>query len=76
MEVDLGNYGIRQILAGVGLSFTPEQLVGKGGLFVANLPPRKMLGMQSQGMMLVAKDGELMSLVSVAEGIAPGTRLG
>jgi len=76
MEVDLGTYGIRQILAGVAQFFTPEGLIGKGGLFVANLPPRKMLGMQSQGMMLVAKDGERMSLVSVADFIAPGVRLG
>ncbi len=76
MEVDLGTYGIRQILAGVGQFFTPEGLIGKGGLFVANLPPRKMLGMQSQGMMLVAKDGDRMSLVSVADFIAPGVRLG
>jgi len=76
LEVDLGVYGVRQILAGVAQFFTSEQLIGKGGLFVANLPPRKMLGMMSQGMMLVAKDGACMSLVSVAEGIAPGTRLG
>jgi methionyl-tRNA synthetase len=76
MEVDLGSYGIRQILAGVGQFFAPDQLIGKCGLFVANLPPRKMLGMHSQGMMLVAKDGARMSLVSVADDIAPGVRLG
>lgn len=76
MQVDLGTYGIRQILAGVGLSFAPEYLTGKGGLFVVNLAPRKMLGMVSQGMMLVAKDGDRMSLVSVADFIAPGVRLG
>jgi methionyl-tRNA synthetase len=76
MQVDLGRYGMRQILAGVRQFFTPEQLEGKCGLFVANLPPRKMLGMQSQGMMLVAKDGDRMSLVSVSDFIAPGVRLG
>jgi methionyl-tRNA synthetase len=76
MQVDLGSYGIRQILAGVGLWFTPDYLTGKCGLFVVNLAPRKMLGMVSQGMMLVAKDGDRMSLVSVADFIAPGVRLG
>ncbi|MDQ5890905.1 MAG: methionyl-tRNA synthetase [Candidatus Dependentiae bacterium] len=75
MQVDLGSYGVRQILAGVGQSFTPEQLTGKRGLFVANLPPRKMLGMLSQGMMLIAKDGDKISLVSVDDAIAPGSRL-
>ncbi|MDQ5940745.1 MAG: methionyl-tRNA synthetase, partial [Candidatus Dependentiae bacterium] len=38
MQVDLGSYGNRQILAGVGQSFTPEQLIGRCALFVANLP--------------------------------------
>jgi len=75
MEVDLGSYGTRQILAGVGQSFIPEQLVGRGGLFVANLPPRKMMGMLSQGMMLVAKQEDKISLVSVDESILPGARL-
>ncbi|MDQ5940951.1 MAG: putative tRNA binding domain, partial [Candidatus Dependentiae bacterium] len=44
-------------------------------LFVANLPPRKMMGMLSQGMMLVAKQDEKISLVSVDEAILPGARL-
>ena len=77
MQVDLGPvYGLRQILAGVGQFFSPDTLVGSCGLFVPNLPPRKMLGLESQGMMLVAKDGSTMSLVSVDKAIAPGTRLG
>jgi methionyl-tRNA synthetase len=76
MHVDLGAYGMRTICAGVAEYFSPETLVGKRGTFVANLPPRPMMGLVSQGMMLVAKDGEKMSLVSVDEGIANGTRLG
>jgi len=76
MQVDLGTYGTRHILAGVGDRLKPEELQGKCGLFVTNLAPRKMLGVVSQGMMLVAKDGEALSLVSVSDAIAPGTRLG
>lgn len=76
MSVDLGAYGMRQILAGVAEFFTPEQLISKRATFVANLPPRPMLGLISEGMMLVAKDGNKMSLVSVDPDIADGTRLG
>jgi len=76
MEVDLGSYGARQILAGVGQSFAPDELEGRYGLFVANLPPRKMMGLTSQGMMLVAKDGDAISLIAPSTAVAPGTRLG
>lgn len=75
MQVDLGSYGKRQILAGIATFFEIEQLIGKRGIFVANLPPRKMMGTESQGMMLLAKDGDNASLVSVSNAIAPGTRL-
>ncbi len=61
MQVDLGPLGMRQILAGIRKSYHPEDLVGKQGLFVCNLKPRKMLGYESQGMMLVAEgiDGKV-----------------
>lgn len=75
MQVDLGSYGQRQILAGIANFFEVDALLGKRGLFVANLPPRKMMGTESQGMMLLAKDSDNASLVSVSDAIAPGTRL-
>ena len=56
MTVDLGANGKRTILAGIKKFYTPAELVGKRGLFITNLKPRKMAGIESQGMMLVAED--------------------
>ena len=75
MKVDMGSYGQRQILAGIATFYTPEQLIDQKAIFVANLPPRKMMGTESQGMMLFAKDDQNQSLVMVDKAIAPGTRL-
>jgi len=53
--VDLG-FETRQILAGIKEHFDPAELVGKRVAVVANLAPRKMMGLESQGMMLMAED--------------------
>jgi methionyl-tRNA synthetase len=76
MSVDCGQYGIRQILSGVQKHFSPDQLVGKQGIFVINLKPRKMAGLESQGMMLLAEcaDGTL-SLATVEHAVPAGMRL-
>jgi len=76
LEVDLGQHGLRQILSGVAPYFKPEELVGKQGIFVANLAPRKMLGQESQGMMLFAKDevGN-MRMITVGGFVENGTRV-
>jgi methionyl-tRNA synthetase len=76
MTVDLGTFGKRTILAGIKKSYTPAELVGKRGLFIANLKPRKMAGTESQGMMLVAQDGEgRVKLVQFPDDVANGVRL-
>ena len=54
IQVDLG-YEKRQILAGVAKHFDPASLVGRRVVAVANLQPRKMMGHQSQGMLLMAE---------------------
>ena len=56
-EVDLG-FEQRQILAGVAEHMTPEDLIGKQVIVVANLAPRPMLGLVSEGMLLMAEDRE------------------
>ncbi len=56
-EVDLG-FETRQILAGIKEHFAPEDLIGKRVAVVANLAPRKMMGLESQGMILMAEDRE------------------
>ncbi|MFH1644628.1 MAG: methionine--tRNA ligase [bacterium] len=76
LQVDLGNLGKRQILAGVAQFFKPEELIGKLGTFVVNLKPRKIMGEESQGMMLVAKDEKgNMRFVTFSGEVEPGIRL-
>ncbi|MFN5176242.1 MAG: methionine--tRNA ligase subunit beta, partial [Ignavibacteria bacterium] len=60
LKVDLGNEQ-RQILAGIAKHYAPEALIGKTIVIVANLKPAKLMGMESQGMLLAAnaEDGSL-----------------
>lgn len=55
LKVDDG-FGQRQILSGIAKHFAPEDLIGKQVTFLANLAPRKMMGHESQGMILMAED--------------------
>ncbi|MEZ5989396.1 MAG: methionine--tRNA ligase [Planctomycetota bacterium] len=66
--VDLG-FEKRQVLAGVAEQIEPEQLVGRQVLVVANLAPRKMMGLESQGMLLMAgeRSGRLIPASAEAE---------
>jgi len=68
LQVDLG-FETRQILAGVAEQMKPEQLVGKRVVAVANLKPRKLRGLMSQGMLLMAedRDGTLRPITSEGE---------
>lgn len=77
LEVDFGNaIGTRQIVAGVKQYFVPNDLIGKQGVFVTNLKPRKMMGIASQGMMLFAKDSDGQFVITTVDKIVPnGTRL-
>jgi len=76
-QVDMGPLGIRQILSGIAKSFKPEDLIGKQGVYVVNLAPRKMMGEMSHGMMLFAVEDETArSIMVTTEGkVANGTRL-
>jgi methionyl-tRNA synthetase len=71
--VDLG-FEQRTILSGIAMHFNPEDIVGKQVTIVANLAPRKMRGIESKGMILMAEDaaGKLY-FVNPTEGIAPGS---
>ncbi|MDO8556980.1 MAG: methionine--tRNA ligase subunit beta [Candidatus Jorgensenbacteria bacterium] len=54
--VDLGEENPRQILAGIGKAYEPEKLIGRQIIVVANLEPRKLMGLESNGMLLAASD--------------------
>ncbi|HJM69032.1 MAG TPA: methionine--tRNA ligase [Candidatus Babeliales bacterium] len=76
MQVNCGDKGMRQIFAGVKKFYMPEDLASKQGLFIINLKPRKIMGMESQGMMLVAKDDDdKLSLLSPQVPMANGSIL-
>lgn len=76
LTVDFGELGTRSILSGVRSHFTPEELIGKQGVFVYNLQPRKMVGRESQGMMLFAlNESEKLIMTTVATHVPNGTRL-
>ena len=66
----------RTILSGVAKHFNPEELVGKQVCFIANLPPRTMRGIVSEGMILSAEDNEgKLSLLTVAPNAKPGSEI-
>jgi methionyl-tRNA synthetase len=64
----------RTILSGIALHYSPEEMIGKQVTFVANLAPRKMMGIESQGMILMAedKDGKL-KLIQPSDQVEPGS---
>lgn len=74
LKVDLGSEQ-RQIIAGIGKIYTPEILVGKQIIVVANLEPRKLMGLESQGMLLAASDEMGPVLVIPESEVGPGTSL-
>jgi methionine--tRNA ligase beta chain len=57
LKVDLGEPEPRQLLAGVGKIYSPEEMIGREIIVVANLEPRMLMGLESQGMLLAANDG-------------------
>ena len=65
----------RQIVAGIGKRYEPESLVGKTIVIVANLKPAKLMGIESQGMVLAAGDNEVRGLATFLEDVEPGTKV-
>ena len=75
--IDDGTGTERTILSGIAAFYEPEQLIGKDVLFVANFAPRKMMGIESQGMILSAVnfDGSLSVTTTLSE-VKPGSQVG
>ncbi len=75
LEVNLGD-SKRQIIAGIGKAYAPENLVGKKIVIVANLEPRKLMGLESQGMLLAASTETEGPVLLIPDGdIAPGAEI-
>lgn len=71
LQVDLG-FEKRTIVAGISLHYSPEALVGKRVVVVANLKPATLMGVESRGMVLAGSDGSTLQVVSI-EGLPPGS---
>ncbi len=76
LMVDIGSE-VRQVVAGIAEVYTPEQLVGMKVVVVVNLAPRKLRGVESNGMVLAATVGEAQKpvLVTFKEDVPNGARL-
>ena len=77
LQIDVGEGEPRQILAGIAEYYAPEEVVGRKIVIVANLAPRKMRGLESNGMLLAASVGDegRPVLATFGEDVPNGTRL-
>lgn len=77
LHLDVGDLGKRQIVSGIAQHYTPEELIGRTIVIVANLKPAKLMGVESQGMLLAAStegDG-VLGLLAPDKPIAAGARV-
>ncbi len=74
LQVDLGGES-RQVVAGIGKKYEPEALVGRTIVLVANLKPAKLMGVESQGMVLAAGEKDVVELVTLSDDVPPGIKV-
>jgi len=74
LQIDLGSEE-RQIVAGIRGQYSPEELPGKQIVVVANLETAKLRGMESQGMLLAASDGDRIVVLTPEKKVTPGAKV-
>ena len=74
LQVDIGSE-TRQVVAGIGKSYAPEELVGKTVVIVANLKPAKLMGIESQGMLLAGSNGDALAVATFDREMKPGAKV-
>ena len=74
LKIDLGSEE-RQLVAGIRGHYTVEELIGKQIVVVANLQPAKLRGVESQGMLLAARDGEGIVILSPEKSVSAGAKV-
>jgi methionyl-tRNA synthetase len=74
LKIDVGGED-RQIVAGIRESYAPAALVGKQIVVVANLEPATLRGVESQGMLLAAHDGERVVVITTDAAVAAGSKV-
>jgi methionyl-tRNA synthetase len=75
LTVDVGEAAPRTVVAGIAEAYSPEQLVGKKVILVANLAPAVIRGIRSEGMILAAGDEAILGLSALDSDVPPGTRV-
>jgi methionyl-tRNA synthetase len=75
LKVDLGGGEVRQVVAGIADAYAPEAIVGRRVIFLANLAPRKIKGIESQGMILAAGEDKVLALSAIDREVPPGTKV-
>lgn len=77
LQVDFGELGTRQIVAGIGKDLEPNSFNGVRVIAVVNLQPRKLMGLESYGMILAASGKTRLSLLTINQDeVSDGTRIG
>jgi tRNA-binding protein len=76
LKIDAGD-GMqdRQIVAGIRNHYKPEELIGKRIVIVNNLAPAVLRGVESQGMLLAAKDGDKVVVLTTEKDVQPGSKI-
>lgn len=74
-QIDLGGGDVRQIVSGIAKHYAPQDLIGRRVVVVANLKPAKLRGVESQGMILCAQDGEELDLVTITKALNDGAEV-
>lgn len=74
LQLDAGKEK-RQVVSGISKWYSPEDLIGKNVVLVANLKPVKLRGVESQGMVLAASKGKKLTLVTIMDEMKPGTKI-
>ena len=75
LRVDLGEETPRTLVAGLKDYYGMEELAGKLIVVVSNLEPARLRGVESQGMLLAAQEGDTVSVLTVDKAVAPGSRV-
>lgn len=82
LQLDLGERdaadlpAVRQVLAGIGKVYAPEELVGKNIVIIANLEPRKLMGLESRGMLLAASGESGLPVILIPDkDVPPGSEV-
>ena len=74
LKIDTGD-GEKQLVAGIKNHYSAEELVGKKIIIVNNLAPAVLRGVESQGMLLAARDGDKVVLLTTEKDVGPGSRV-